>query len=170
VSSDKEREIEKARFLFELALKSDEVLKQSYERLNEKIRGFFAIASTLVPIIVGLGYFVLKETKANWLSIPIFLSLILLLLAIAQGISLQEPSEFRFLQPLKVIKKFKQKPLRYIMNKCAVTWAKGVYYNNKVINSKENGLKRMLYLILASLTILAISFLILAIATLKGII
>lgn len=33
-----DKELEKARFFFELALKSDETLQKSNERLNEKVR------------------------------------------------------------------------------------------------------------------------------------
>lgn len=160
MSSDKE-EVEKARFLFNLALESDKVVQQAYERLNEKIRAVFALASTLIPIIVGLGYFILKETEFHWIFVPILFSLISLLGAIVQGISLQRPTDFRFLQPKKFIPKVKKKSLRYVINKSAVTWAKGVFYSHKAVNSKENGLKWMLRLIAISLGILAFSFFIL---------
>ena len=35
-----EEELQKAKFLFELALKSDEVLQKVNECLNEKVKGF----------------------------------------------------------------------------------------------------------------------------------
>ena len=116
MSSEKE-EIDKALFLFRLALKSDGVVQQAYEQLNGKIRGVFALTSTLIPIIAGLGYFILKETEVHWIFLPILISLVFLLSAVVQGISLQRPSDFRFLQPMKFIDKFKEKELRYIINK-----------------------------------------------------
>lgn len=165
MSSEKE-EIDKARFLFELALKSDSIVQQAYERLNKKIRGVFALTSTLIPIIVGLGYFILKETEVHWIFLTILLSLVFLLLAIVQGISLQKPTDFRFLQPMKFIDKFKDRKLRYIINKSKATWAKAVYHNHQAVMSKEKGLNRMLILVAFSLGILAFSFLILGIDSL----
>jgi hypothetical protein len=150
-------------------LKSDSVVQQAYTRLSEKIRGFLVVTSTLIPIIVGLGYYILKETKAHWMYIPILFSLFFLFLAIAQGISLQRPTDFRFLQPKEFIPKFKEKPLRYIINKSAVTWAKGVYHNHQALMSKERGLKFMLVFITVSLGILAFSFIVLG-ASMLGLI
>ena len=61
MSSDKEREIEKARFLFELALKSDEVLKQSYERLNEKKVSGLIAGTAIQRKLLGLIYTLWKN-------------------------------------------------------------------------------------------------------------
>lgn len=163
MSASKE-ELEKAKFFFELALESDQTIQKANERLTEKIRGVFTVASTLVPIVVGLGYFILKETKAYWLFLPIFTSLIMFLLAIGRGVLLHKPTDFLFVDPLTIMMKYKKKSLRYVINKSASTWSDTVVHNSEVINSKENGLNQMLIFITVGLVILAVSFLLLVIS------
>lgn len=156
-------ELDKAKFFFDLALESDQIIQQANERLTEKIRSFFAVASTLIPIVIGLGYFILKETDFHWIFVPIFLSLIMFLLAIARGTLLHKPTDFKFVNPLKMINSHNEKSLRYVVEKSATTWSDTVDHNKKVINSKESGLNQMLIFIGIGLLILAISFLALGI-------
>ena len=59
--SPSEDEIEKARFFFEVALKSDEAIQKANERITDKIKSFMSITATLIPIIIGIGYFILNQ-------------------------------------------------------------------------------------------------------------
>jgi len=152
-------EVEKAKFFFDLALESDKVIQQANKRLSEKISSFLALGSTLVPIVAALGYFILKETTYYYIFIPIFVSLIFFLLAIARGIVLQKPTDFKFVNPIKMINRHNKKSLRYVIEKSASTWSDTVDYNKEVINSKERGVNEMLILIAIGLSILAIAFL-----------
>ena len=154
-----EEELQKAKFFFELALKSDEVLQKASERLNEKVKGFITISATLVPIVVGLGYYILKQTTTYWVFVPFLLSLGSFVLSIIIGIFIQRPTGFRFLNPKKFMKNWKKKPLIYIVNKSASTWSDTVAKNKRVINSKEFWLDAMLGLICLGLAILAVTFL-----------
>lgn len=154
-----EKEIKKAEFFFEIALKSDEVLHRANERLNEKVKGFITISATLVPIVVGLGYYILSEATANWAFIPFLLSLACFFLSITIGIFVQRPTGFRFVNPKKLMKKFKEKSLIYVMNKSASTWSDTVAKNKRVINSKEFWLNAMLILLCLGLAVLAVTFL-----------
>lgn len=160
---DKE-ELEKANFFFELALKSDQIIQQANERLTEKIRSSFALASTLIPIVVGLGYFIIKETEAYWIFWFIFFSLIAFIYAIARGIFLHMPSGYKFVNPVKTINKHKKKSLRFIIGRSAYSWSRSVNHNKRLINSKERGLKHMLISIAIGLSILIIAFLALGFA------
>jgi hypothetical protein len=157
MESEEER-LKKARFLFELALKSDEVLQKANERLNDKIKGFMTISATLIPIVVGLGYYILKQTTASWVLFPFLLSLGSLVLSIVIGVIIQRPSGFRFLNPRKFMKKFEKKPLVYVINKSASTWSDIVAKNKRVINSKELWLDAMLSSVCCGLVVLVITF------------
>jgi hypothetical protein len=156
-----EEELKKAQFFLELAMKSDEVLQKANERLSEKVKGFMTISATLIPIIVGLGYYILKQTATYWVFIPFLLSLASFILSIIIGVIIQRPTGFRFLNPTKFMKKYNEKSLVYVVNKSASTWSDIVHKNKKVINSKEFWLDAMLCLICTGLAILAISFLLL---------
>ena len=163
MDSDEEK-LKKAQFFFELALKSDEVLQKANERLNDKVKGFMTISATLVPIVVGVGYYILKQTEINWVFIPFLLSLASFILSIIIGLIIQRPTGFRFLNPKKFMNKFKDKSLVYVINKSASTWSDIVHKNKKVINSKEFWLNVMLSLVCLGLTILAATFLLIGLA------
>jgi len=153
-----EEKLQKARFLFELALKSDEVLQKASERLNEKVKGFMTISATLIPIVVGLGYYVLKQTTVSWVLAPFLLSLASFVLSIAIGVFIQRPSGFRFLNPKKFMRRFKKESLVYVINKSASTWSGIVAKNKRVINSKEFWLDAMLSSICFGLVVLVVTF------------
>ena len=158
-----EEELKKARFFFELALKSDEVLQKANERLNEKVKGLITISATLIPIVVGLGYYILKQTTTYWVLISFLLSLASFVLSIIIEVFIQRPTGFRFLNPKKFMRKFQKKPLVYVINKSASTWSDTVAKNKRVINSKEFWLDAMLSLVCLGLAILVVTFLALGI-------
>jgi hypothetical protein len=60
---------------------------------------------------------------------------------------------------LKLIEKYKDETLSFIINKSAVSWADIVNDNQTVINSREKGINQMLMLITLGLILLAIAFL-----------
>lgn len=157
-------EEEQAKIFLELALKTDQAIQEANKRLAEKIKGVFAIASTLIPIVIGLGYFIIKETRVYWILWSIFLSLVMFLLAIILGIWLQRPTDYRYVDASVIVKKHNGKPLRYIINKFASTYSDIANHNASIINAKENGLNLMFILVVIGLMILAVSFLFLAIS------
>ena len=154
-----EDEIRKAQFFFDFVAKADYVTEQSNEHVLKKINGVLTLASTLVPVVVGLGYFVLSQTKQLVTVIPIFISLILFLLAIARGIILLKPKQLFDIDVLKLIQKYKDETLSYIINISAVSWADMVNDNQELINSQEAGVNQMFILIVSGLILLAVAFL-----------
>ena len=156
-----QEEIEKARFLFDVAVKSDEMIQKSNERINDKIKGFMSIAATLVPIIVGVGYFVLKQESGSWTSVLFalfFLSLGTLIAAIGVGIYIQRPLEYRVFNPYIMMKKYQKKNRRFLTNKYAITWSHTVDTNLSKIEHKEYYIRIMLILIFCSLALLIATF------------
>jgi hypothetical protein len=156
-----QEEIEKARFLFDVAVKSDEMIQKANERINDKIKGFMSIAATLVPIIVGVGYFVLKQESGSWtfvLFILFFLSLGTLIAAIGVGIYIQRPRDYRVFNPYFMMNKYHKKNQRFVTNKYAITWSHMVHRNLKKIEFKEYYISLMLILIIGSLTLLVATF------------
>jgi hypothetical protein len=90
--SSSDEELNKVRFFYELASKSGDYVQKAAERLGEKVRWFITSASTLVPIVIGLGYYILKETTDYWIFLLFLLSLTSLFSAIIIGIFLQRPA------------------------------------------------------------------------------
>jgi len=162
MNASKEK-LEKAKIFLELALNTDQIIQQANKRLAEKVRSIFAVTSTLVPIVVGLGYFIIKETKAYWVLLPIFLSLVMFLLAITIGIWVQKPTYYKYVDPKVIAKKYrgKGKSLRFFVNKWASALSDTANYNASVVNKKEDVLKCMYTLVAIGLGILAVSFLVL---------
>jgi len=154
-----DEELKKAQFFFDFVAKADHITEQSNERVLKKIYGVLTLASTLVPVVFGLGYFVLSQTKQQATVIPIFLSLILFLVAISRGIFLLKPKQFFYVDVLKLIEKYKDETLTFIINISAVSWADIVNDNQTLINSKEKGINQMLILITSGLILLAVAFL-----------
>jgi len=165
MSADEDK-LQKARFFFELASKTDEMVEKANERLRKKIQGVFSVSSTMVPIVLGIGYFILKESNAYWVIIPMFISLLAFVYAIAKGISLFKPKGFKYVNPKKAIKKYKNKSLTFTINKSASTLADTAVKNVRVINDKEDGLNQMLTAIVFGSFMLAIAFLLLGISLL----
>ena len=158
VNKDK---VEKAKIFLELALKSDEIIREANKRLTEKANRIFTVASALIPIVVGLGYFIIEETMAYWILLPIFLSLVMFLSAITLGIWVQRPTHYKYVDHKVIVKKYrgKGKTLRFFVNKWASSWSDVANYNAFVVNKKENGLNGMYALVAIGLGILAVSFL-----------
>ncbi len=65
MSSDKD-DLETAKVFLELALKSDETIQETVKRLTDKVKSIFTVSSALTPIVVGLGYFIIKDTREHW--------------------------------------------------------------------------------------------------------
>ena len=153
-----EEEIRKAQFFFDFVAKSDDVTELSNERVTKKIHEVLTLASTLVPVVFGLGYFIISQTKQQVTVIPIFLSLIVFLLAIIKGVFLLKPKQLFHMDVLKLIEKYKDETLDYIINISAISWADMVNDNQIIINSKEKGINQMFILIALGLIVLAVAF------------
>jgi hypothetical protein len=157
--------VEIAKKYLELAQNGDQSVQKAYERVNDKIKTTFTLTSALITAIATLGYFIAKETKFYWILFPVFLSLLTFVSAIAIGIWLFKPASFHYVDPMEIVKEYKDKAMsfRFFLNKCASTICDTVNDNANVVNSKERGLNLMYSLIVLGLVILAISFLFLAI-------
>jgi len=162
-----DEELKKAQFFFDFVVKADRITEQSNERVLKKIHGVLTLASTLIPIVFGLGYFVLTQTKEWKIFSPIFASLVIFLLAIARGILLLKPKQFFYVDVLELINKYKNEALPFIINKSAVTWADIINHNHSVINSREKGINQMLMLIALGFIVLTVTFLALGISMMK---
>jgi hypothetical protein len=159
-----DEELKKAQFFFDLVVKSDHIAEQSNEHVLKKIYGVLTLASGLIPLVFGLGYFVLTQTKEQVIFFPIFVSLVIFLLAMARGILLLKPKWFLYVDVLDAINKYKGESLPYIINKSAVTWADTINHNHSVINSREKGISQMLILITLGFIVLVVTFLALGIS------
>jgi len=153
--------LEKARFFYEFALKSGEYVQKANERLGEKVRWFTTSASTLVPIVVGVGYYVLKQNTNHWIFLLFFLSLASLVSAIIVGMVIQRPTRLLVLDTQTFMGKFSKKSQTFIINKSAATWSEIFTLNRETINSKENYLYAMIGLICFSVLLLVVVFLML---------
>jgi hypothetical protein len=162
VTSDNE-DLEKAKFLYELALKSGEYVQKANERLNEKARWFTTSASTLVPLVLGVGYYILRQTTNSSIFFLFFVSLISLVSAIIIGMVIQRPTSLLVFDTQTFMNKFINKNQIFLIEKSTATWSDIFALNRDVINSKENYLYAVIGLICFSLLLLVIVFLTLGI-------
>jgi len=153
-----DEEVEKARLYLQLSIDSSKTIHDAYERLCQKIRGIFATACTLIPIVAGLGYFILREGYATETLQLIIFSLVAFFIAVAIGFWLHGPGDFKYMDASVLFKKHKDKPLRFLINKSASTLADIAAHNSDVLNSKERWIKIMLFFILLGLVLAAIAF------------
>jgi len=153
-----ENELEKARLYLELSISSDKTIRDASERLSQKIKGIFTTAATLIPMVAGLGYFILKEGYNQWIFWFILSSLLFLFIAIGLGFWLHKPGDFKYLDASIIFKKYKRKSLKFLINKSASTLADITIHNSSVLNSKENWVKWMIIFILISLFCVALAF------------
>jgi hypothetical protein len=161
-------DVEIAKKYLELALNADKDIQKAYEMVTDKIKTAFTLTSALVTAVAALGYFIAKETQFYWILIPVFVSLMLLVTALAIGLENFKPTTFQYVDPMEIAKEYKDKgkPFRFYLNKWAYTICDTVNDNATVVNSKETGLNRMYSLVVLALAIFGISFLFLAISLL----
>jgi hypothetical protein len=165
-TDSEQADTEKAHFLYEAAVKADEAIQKANERVTDKVKGFMSIAAALIPIIIGVGYFILKQTPASW--VPILFALFLLSLgslsaAIGFGIYLQRPLGFYVFNSLEMMKKHYIKSPHYVMNRYAITWSDIADKNLKIINNKQYYIILMLGLICAAIAVLIVIFFLLGV-------
>ena len=153
-----DEKIEKARLYLQLSIDSNKTVHDAYERLCQKIKGIFATSCTLIPIVAGLGYFVLKEGYTIETLYLIIFSLVAFFIAVAIGFLLHGPGDFKYMDASVLFKKYKDKPLRFLINKSASTLADITAHNSDVLNSKEKWIKIMLSFILLGLVLATIAF------------
>jgi hypothetical protein len=162
---------EKAKIYLDLAQKTDATIQLANQRLNEKIRNIFTLASALIPTVAGLGYFIAKETSSYWILFPIFLSISAFISAIALGIMLFTGSSYLYVDPKTTFDKYqdKNKSARFYVNIWASTYCDTANQNASVVNAKLTRINYMNKCIIIGLAIFGFSFLLLAIS-LSGII
>jgi len=157
-ASDPKEKLKKARLYLELSVDSAEAIRHANESLSRKIDRIFATASALVPIVAGLGYFILKGGYSNGVFVLMMLSFVFLFIAIGVGLFLHGPGDFRYLDASVIFKKHKGRSLKFLINKSASTLSDINIHNSSVLNSKETGIKLMLVFIFIGLVFVAIAF------------
>jgi hypothetical protein len=158
-------DVEIAKKYLELALNTDKDIQKAYEMVTDKIKTAFTLTSALITAVAALGYFIAKETSLYWILIPVFVSLMTLVIALAIGIESFRPTTFTYVDPMEIVTYYKDKgkSLRSYLNKWACTICDTTKDNAGLVNSKESGLNKMYFLVVLALGIFAMSFLFLAI-------
>lgn len=153
-----EEELKKAQFFYDFVSKIDPYVQQTSERLYKKVHESVAIASTLIPITFGLGYFISERNQYSIVFLPIAVSIISFFFATIQGVNLLKSKWLVYVDPLILITDHQKKSLSFIINKSASSWADTINRNIETINSKEKGFKWMLRFVIAGLSFLVIAF------------
>jgi hypothetical protein len=151
---------ERAKTYLQAAIETYKVVQESNKRFVEKTKNAIWTASTLVPIVIGLGYFIIRETKPGWILYPIAFSSAILILAILLGVAIQFPTRYKYVDARKVFKKHKKQSFAYVTNRLASTWSNVANHNASAINGKETLLVVMYALIVIGIGVFAGSVLI----------
>jgi hypothetical protein len=151
-------EAEKSKAFLDLAIEGNKRIEEAYDQVNKKIGTVFNAAATLVAVVAGLGYFVLKEGYTIGTMIFVTASLICLFLALAVGFFLQEFSDFGYLEPTPIFTKFREEPIESLLSRSALTLDEITQENCALINSKEKWMKLMMVFIFIGLVFAALGF------------
>ena len=163
MTEDEER-LDKAKFFFEVVSKTDETIVQAHERLIKKVYQILGILSAIFPLVFGLGYFILDEKPVWYIFLLFSASLVTFVIALIQGLLLlRQKRWFEYVNPLKIVTKYKDKDLAFLINKYSATWADTINHNIQIINSYRFGLRNMLFLIILGLILLIEAFILLGI-------
>jgi hypothetical protein len=151
-------ELEKAKFLYDCVAKSDDIATKAYERINAKIHTILGVLSTVIPISIGIGYYILSSS----FSLPFFLlfiaSLVFFIIALGKSIHLLDPKWFLYVDARMLMERYDDKPLSFIVFKIASTWDDVVNKNVQVTNSLRSGLRQVVFSILIGLCFLILAF------------
>ncbi len=156
-------EIKKARFYYETVVKADESSTKSYERVNSKISLFLGVLSTVIPILTGLGYFVISNTIVVPFFIFFVISLCLFIIALAKCVHLLSPHYFDCLDFGVLMEKYDKKSLDFIIFKISHSWEAVIQTNINRIMSFRSGLQRIVQCTIFGLVALVFSFVLLGI-------
>lgn len=146
-----DEEILKAEFFYKAASESYSLINGTNEKLDGKIRDMVGIISAIVPITIGLVYFVLDtlSTRIRLLTIPpllliylTVLSLIFFASALILAVAGTFPQDFEFIDPSKLIENYKDESRIVILQRASATLASTVTANNKVCDRKAEVLKK----------------------------
>jgi len=159
-SEASDEKLKKAQQYLELAISLDQTIRDASKHLSQKIDKLLTIPFTLVTIISGLGYFILKEKFTTDFFIFIVLSLLCFFISILIGLWLQRPKDYRFMDSSVIFRKYKDKPLSFIINKSASTLIDATLHNGEVINSCGFWMRLMLVFVFIGLLFVSIAFVI----------
>jgi len=151
-------EMEKARFFYDCVAKSDDITTKSYERINAKIHTILGVLSTVIPISIGVGYYILSDS----FSLLFFFLFIALLasftIALGKCIHLLDPKWFLYVDVRMLMERYDDKPLSFTVFKIASTWDDVINKNVQVTNSLRSGLRQVVFSILIGLCFLILAF------------
>jgi hypothetical protein len=97
------------------------------------------ILSALIPVTLGLGYFVLEQNLEWFLLIPVSISLIVSIAGLIQGIILLRYELYVHIDPAYMIETYYSKSTNFLINKTASSSASAVNQNIDILNRKTIG-------------------------------
>jgi len=160
-------EFVKARFFYEAAIESYALINESNNHLDKKAHDTLMFVSAMVPITVGLIYFVIESIPLNreiiysnpfiFMITMLIFSLFFFIVSLILLIFLYLPKEFKRINPAKLIDKYKDKTLKESLQTLSATVASISEENKEICNQKANILKWAQIFILVGIITLFLS-------------
>lgn len=161
-----DEELKKAQFFYDFVSNINPNVQQTSERLYKKVHESMTVASALIPITFGLGYFISERTQYSSVFLLAAVSIISFFLATIEGVDLLRTKWLVYPDPLIIMKDYQGESLSFIIDKSASSWADTINRNIKTVNSKESGFRWMLRFIISGLLFLVIAFIVFALSML----
>jgi hypothetical protein len=153
-----DEELQKAKFYHESVLKLVENTTKEYEGSITKIQVMLGIFSTIIPILAGLGYYILSHTFSFSFFVLFVASLVSFILATIRGVVLLNSTLFTYKDIKMLVERYVDESLSFLIFKIATNLFDSNEKNIAVIKSLSTGLKHMIVLTIVGLVLLTIAF------------
>ena len=155
---DSDEELLKSQFFFNYANNLNSITFQVSNRLYNKIKDLTAIVMALLPILFGLSYYFLDNSKFRPLLFPISLALSSLAIAVLAGFIILWNNEFIYNDPLALIQEYHKESISFITLKTASSLADVVNANVGEHNKLGDRYQIMIVFVAVGILILMITF------------
>ena len=151
-------DIEKGRTYLKLSIGAYERIEDAYKQVEKKIGVMFNASLTIVTIVAGLGYFILKERLTIDTLLFVLMGLAFLFVAVSIGFYLHRLSDFNYFCPKDVFVDRKDESFASLLYESATEITEINDENTAIIASKEKWVNYMMFLIFAGLVLAILSF------------
>jgi len=147
----KDERIQKAKFFYKMSIHSYDSILTFNSAIDSKIYNVLGLTVGLTPILLGLLYFLMRESGALMFSLNIAISLsfgtLMFMLAIITGLQAYYPTDFEFLSLHEFVNRHHDEELPPMVETAAATVGTTTEANRDVVNRKASAYRWMIQFI-----------------------
>lgn len=164
----------KSEFLFDFSWKSYELVLNRNEHLDTKIHNTIVITGTMIPILLGLFYFLFEKLNLTespylpWVLAPIAVGMLFFLLATVAGMMSYAPRQFEMVGTEEFVSRHGAKDRLLVSKQLVSNLAHATAFNRVVVLEKAHRVGVMLAFLTIGAGFFFATFLIIAVCLLTG--